>query len=202
MIRTMIRTALLLAILALVASARPALADQPVLFHVSGDGVFNPANIGTPRGGSAGVVLGDGSGLAAYTASGTDFVLGDVDYGALGHGSNTHLGAAQSTTTGTVNGGIIKWPVSVAPNPFVGGSPSIHVTRTELGDIYFSYNGRFLLDPATGVITGEANFRVVGGTGTFEKASGLVAVTATSTGPPSPGVPFHYEFDGFVNLKK
>ena len=44
---------------------------------MSGHGVFNPANIGTPKGGNAGLVLGDGSGLAPDTGSGTD--LTEVD---------------------------------------------------------------------------------------------------------------------------
>lgn len=204
MICPMIRTGLALAVLALGASSRPALADRPVAFHVSGDGVFDPANIGTPRGGNAGVVLGDGSGLAPYMASGDDFILGDVDYGALGLGFNEHLGAVQSWTTGVLHNGIVTWPARVAPNPFVAGSPEIHVTRTALGEIYFRFPGRFILDPVTGGITGEANFIVVGGTGVFERASGLMLITVTATGPnpDSPtGVNFHYEFNGFVNLK-
>ena len=127
-------------------------------------------------------------------ASGTDFVRGDVDYGAMGEGDNEHTGAAQSTTTGTLNSGIIKWPAS---------SAETHVCQTELGDIYLSYDGRFLLDTATGDITGKANFHVVGGTGVFEKASGLVLVNVAVTGlNPSGGVTFHYEFDGLVSLKK
>ena len=56
MIRSMIRSGLPLVVLADSPSADPALAAPPVSFHMSGDGVFNPANIGTPRGGNAGVV--------------------------------------------------------------------------------------------------------------------------------------------------
>jgi hypothetical protein len=202
MIRTMIRTGLALVILALLPSARPALADPPVAFRVSGDGVFNPANIGTPKGGNAGVVLGDGSGLSAYIASGEDFVLGNVDLGAVGLCFNNHLGANQSRTTGTLHNGIITWPLRVAPNPYVDGSPEIHVTQTLLGDIYFQYPGSYTLDPATGAITGDGNFVVVGGTGLFEKVSGLVLVHVNATGAnPSGGVKFHYEFDGFISLK-
>jgi hypothetical protein len=43
---------------------------------------------------------------------------------------------------------------------------------------------------------------VRGGTGLFEKASGLVIVHVDATGPnPSGGVNFRYEFDGFISLK-
>jgi len=202
MIRSMIRSVLPFLVLALLASTRHALADPPVKFHVSGDGVFNPANIGTPEGGNAGVVIGDGSGLSAYLASGEDFVLGDVDLGALGLGFNRHLGANQSRTTGIFHDGVITWPLRVAPNPYVDGSPEIHVTQTLLGEVHFQYSGRYTLDPATGAITGDGIFVVVGGTGLFEKASGLVLVHVNATGPnPSGGVNFHYEFDGFISLK-
>jgi hypothetical protein len=169
---------------------------------VSGDGVFNPANIGTPNGGNAGLVLGDGSGLSAYVASGNDFVLGGVDLGALGEGFNLHLGANQSRTTGTLHNGVITWPLRVAPNPFITGSPDIHVMTTLFGDVYFQYPGSYTLDLSTGIITGDGNFVVRGGTGLFEKASGLVIVHVDATGPnPSGGVNFRYEFDGFISLK-
>jgi hypothetical protein len=151
--------------------------------------------------GPAGVVLGDGSGLSAYLAEGDEFVLGDVDLGALGFDFNEHLGANQSRTTGTLHNGVITWPAHVAPNPYVDGSPEIHVMRTLLGDVHFIYPGHYTLNPATGALTGDANFVVVGGTGLFEKASGLVLVHVNATGPnPSGGVYFHYEFDGFISL--
>jgi hypothetical protein len=193
MIRSMIRSALPLLVLALLASARPVLASPPVAFHVSGDGVFNPANIGTPKGGNAGVVIGDGSGHSAYSACGEDFVLGDVDLGAQGLGFNHHLGATQSWTTETRHNGVITWPLR---------SSETHVTTTLLGDIYFQYPGFYTLDPATGAITGDGIFVVVSGTGLFDRASGLVLVHVNATGPnPSGGVNFHYEFDGFISLK-
>src|SRR5262245_33449023 len=202
MIRNLIRGSLALAVLTLIGSAQPLVAGEPLNFHMSGDGVFNPANIGTPRGGNAGLVLGDGSGLSAYLACGEDFVLGDVDLGALGVGFNKHLGANQSRTAGTLHNGVITWPLRVAPNPCVDGA-EIHVTRTLLGEIHFQYPGRYTLDPATGAITGDGNFVVVGGTGLFEKASGLVLVHVKATGQnPSGGVNFHYEFDGFISIKE
>ena len=176
---------------------------QPLPFHVSGNGVFNPANIGTPKGGNAGLVLGDGSGLAPYTASGTDFVLGQSNLGASGLGSNDHVGAAQSSTKGTLANGMITWPVVVGPNPDPPkkGDKRVHVTHTLLGDIHFSYAGEFILNPATGVITGLANFVVTGGTRLFENADGSVFVKVVSTGSePSGGVDFHYEFDGLITV--
>jgi hypothetical protein len=187
---------------AFVALPAPTLADAPLAFHVSGDGVFYPANIGTPKGGNAGVVLGDGSGLSAYIACGEDFVLGDVDLGALGLGLNEHLGANQSRTAGTLHNGVITWPLRVAPNPFIPDSPDIHVMTTLFGDVYFQYPGSYTLDPSTGAITGDGNFVVRGGTGHFAKASGLVRVHVVATGlNSSGGVNFHYEFDGFISLK-
>jgi hypothetical protein len=176
---------------------------KPLSFHVSGDGVFNQANIGTPKGGNAGLVIGDGSGLAPYTASGTDFVLGGLDLATVGLGRNDHVGAAQSTTEGTVVGNMITWPAVVArnPDPPKSGDPRVHVTCTDLGDLYFTYTGRFVLDPPSPVITGEAGFVVTGGTGLFEDATGYVFVTVVSTGnDPAGGVDFHYEFDGFIIL--
>jgi hypothetical protein len=170
---------------------------------MSGDGVFNPANIGTPAGGNAGLVLGDGSGLAPYTASGTDFVLDGFDLGKLSLGRNDHVGAAQSTTEGTLGSGVITWPAVVArnPEPPKGSNPRVHVTHTDLGDLYFTYTGRFVLDLTTGVIQGQAGFVVTGGTGLFEGATGYVYVNVVATGPaPSGGVGFRYEFDGFILL--
>jgi hypothetical protein len=187
----------------LAAFASAARADAPVEFHVSGDGVFNPANIGKPQGGNAGIVLGDGSGLSAYVASGDDFVLGGVDLGALGQGFNAHYGANRSWTTGIARRGVVVWPAHSAPNPLLEGSPDVHIMTSALGDIYFRYPGYYTLDPATGALVGDANFIVVGGTGLFAGASGLVDVHVVATGPnPAGGVNFHYEFDGFVSLKR
>jgi hypothetical protein len=176
---------------------------QPLRFHVSGNGVFNPANIGTKQGGDAGLVIGDGSGLAPYTASGEDFVLGDVDLGAIGFGANEHVGAAQSFTQGTLGSGVITWPVEVGPNPDLPmkRDDRVHITHTLFGDIYFTYVGEFILNLGTGVIVGEAPFVVTGGTGLFENTTGTVFVIVVSTGSnPSGGVDFHYEFEGSISL--
>jgi hypothetical protein len=201
MLRTFQRGMFPLILCTFFAAAPAVIAGEPLSFHVSGDGVFNPANIGTSKGGNAGLVLGDGSGLAPYKASGTDFVLGGVDLGAIGRGSNVHRGAAQSFTEGTLGDGIITWPVVTGPNPFLKDKPRIHVMRTDFGDIHFTYAGRFILDLGTGVIIGQAPFKVVGGTGLFEDARGVVLVQVNSTGAdPAGGVDFHYEFDGLVIL--
>ncbi len=183
------------------ANAPPPKSPGPLRFHMSGNGVFNPANIGTKRGGNAGLVLGDGSGLAPYTASGKDFVLGAIDLGTLGIGANEHVGAAQSFTQGTLGNGVITWPTEVGPNPDLPGHGDnrVHITHTLLGDIYFTYTGEFILNLATDVIVGEAPFVVTGGTGLFENTGGTVYVIVVATGPnPSGGVNFHYEFEGSV----
>src|SRR5262249_47700433 len=144
---------------------------KPLSFHVSGNGVFDPANIGTPEGGNAGLMIGDGSGLAPYTASGTDFVLDGFDLRKLGLGRYDHVGAAQSTTEGTLGTGVTTWPAMVArnPKPPKGSDPRVHVTHTDLGDLCSTYTGRFALDLTTGVIQGQAGFVVTGGTGLFEE---------------------------------
>lgn len=191
--------------LVLAVAAQPAVAGKPLAFHMSGDGVFNPPNIGTPHGGNAGLVLGDGSGLAPYTGDGNDFTLGGVQ---LGH--NEHQGAVQTKTTGIMGNGVITWLGHTAVNPDAPekGPKKVHITKTDHGDIYFTYPGRFVLDltggfsGTAGSITGLANFVVTGGTGMFEKASGRVNVVVVSTdADPSDGADFHYEFDGFVILK-
>jgi hypothetical protein len=203
MIRNVIRGSLTLALLTLFGAARPVAADEPLLFHLSGNGVFDPANIGTPKGGTAGIVIGDGSGLAPYTGSGQDFVLGCVDLGAHGLGVNTHVGAVQSYTQGTLAAGLVTWPAEVARNPMPPktGDKRVHVTHTLIGDIHFKYSGHFVLNPATGAIGAQPTFVVVGGTGLFEGASGDIHVVVVVTGPnPAGGVAFHYEFDGFITL--
>ena len=74
--------------------------------------------------------------------------------------------------------------------------------RTVFGEDHFQYPGHYTFNPATGALTGDASFMVVGGTSRFEKASGLVLEHVNATGPnPSGGVNFHYEFDGFISLK-
>ena len=196
---------LALVLFALAGIVNVAVAGTPPLrLQATGQGVFAPANIGTNQGSTAGVVLGDGSGLSAYQASGQDFRLNGKQFGL-----NKHLGAVQSTTTGTLVKGQIVWPGHAAPNPYLPGKPAIHVMETKLGNIYFTYKNppsRFVLtpdpkNPQGGVLQGFADFVVVGGTGRFKCATGLVKVVVTSnlaTDVTPTGVRFQYNFDGFI----
>lgn len=182
-------------------------AGERLPIHMSGDGVFGIdtwPNIGTLKGGNAGVVLGDGSGVTAYRASGDDFTLGGVPLG-----FNQHWGANISRTTGILGESTITWPAHsvlnpdpLAPAPPANGPQQVHVTRTDVGDLYFTYTGHYELDLASGPLYGYANFVIVGGTGLFEGATGRVDVVVVSADPnPTDGADFQYEFDGFVVLK-
>jgi len=187
---------------ALAVFAAPASAGQQVALHLEGDGVFDPANIGTPDGGEY-AVIGDGSGLAAYAAAGGSKhdkdrrILSNLDGVPLAF--DEHVGAVQSYTMGTFGpGGTVEYPAEVGENPQRPGE-FVHVTRTPHGEIRFTYPGKFVLGPAG--VTGLADFKVVGGTGLFDGATGEVAVVVTSPGPSPDGTAaFHYEFDGVVEL--
>ena len=98
---------------------------------------------------------------------------------------------------------MITWPAVVGRNPIRRSRRPAALTRTDFGDLYFTYTAALVLDLATGVITGQAGFVVTGGTGLFEEATGYVYVTVVATGSDAAGgVDFHYEFDGFVILGK
>ncbi len=153
-----------LAIVALAALAGPARAAAPQSFHCSGSGLFSPTNIGTAEGGSAGIILGDGSGSSQYTALGDTFTIGGQP---VGSGFNLHIGEALSRTTGILNkaANTVRWPTKNGDN---------HVLMSADGDIEFQYSGGFTLDLNTGIFTADAVFVIVGGTGRFAGASGIV----------------------------
>lgn len=64
------------------------------------------------------------------------------------------------------------------------------------------YAGDYSLDLDTGTFTGDGVFVIVGGTGRFAGASGVVLVHVVVTAPPvnNKPIPFDYEFDGFIVL--
>jgi len=187
-----------LAIVALAALAGPARAAAPQSFHCSGSGLFSPTNIGTAEGGSAGIILGDGSGSSQYTALGDTFTIGGQP---VGSGFNLHIGEALSRTSGILKKGqsIVRWPVHNGDN---------HVLMSDDGDIEFQYTGGFTLDLATGIFAGDAVFIIVDGTGRFAGAAGIVWIHVEVPFPllvlPPPGVsldiPFDYDFNGFIVL--
>jgi hypothetical protein len=161
------------------------------VFHCSGSGVFAPANIGNARGGTFGLVLGDGSGISEYMADGGDFTInGQV----VGSGFNAHQGGNVSRTSGIVskNGQQVTWPAR---------SNQLHVITSDEGQIFMKYSdASYTLDLTTGVFGGEGNFQIVGGTGRFEKARGMVWVEVVVTGPPGAAIPFNYDFNGSIVL--
>jgi hypothetical protein len=183
-------------------------AARPLSFHCSGLGFFSPTNIGTPRGGTAGIIIGDGSGVSQYTAFGENFTVGGE---LVGSGDNYHEGEVVSFTSGIVKKGRgeVHWP---------GSSGDIHVLSSDDGEVHFKYVGSFVLDLeayAAGEPSFGANavFIIVGGTGRFEDAHGVcwIDVAVPVPLPPvTPGVPldipfpvpFLYNFDGFIILDR
>ena len=199
MIRNTITCVLVLALS--LAADTTAKADGHLLrLHASGAGLFSPANVGQTGQPGLNIIFGDGSGLSAYKASGQDFTLNGHQFGL-----NTHLGAVQSFTSGIAQtDGTIAWPAQVAPNPYIPGHQRIHVMGTALGNIYLFYTNpptRFVLFPTTNIIQGQGDLHVVGGTGRFHHATGLVKAVTTSnlaTDVTPQGVKFKYVFDGII----
>ena len=175
-------------------------AGLPQSFHCSGTGIFDPSNIGMPFGGNAGIVLGDGSGKSEYEASGNALTIGGQ---AVGSGAHTHDGGNTSYTTGYLNRKKTKviWPTR---------SNRTHLISSEQGTVKMVYpiGSSYQFDLTTGRFTGSGPFFIVGGTGRFENASGVVwvevAVPIVFTELPPPGVPlavpFEYDFNGVIVL--
>ncbi|WP_169977597.1 hypothetical protein [Tautonia rosea] len=181
----------------------PAWAQPPKPIHYSGTGVFSPTNIGTPKGGNAGIIIGDGSGISEYTASGDDFAIGGE---LVGSGRNDHVGANTSITTGILNPrtSVIRWPTKGI----------FHVLSSDDGDLHLEYVGAYTFDVSK-FMAGEPSFgatalwKIVGGTDRFVGAKGVlwmeveVPVVLEALPPPgvSPDIPFTYEFDGFIHIQ-
>ena len=181
----------------------PAWAQRPQPIHYSGTGVFSPTNIGTPQGGNAGIIIGDGLGISEYTASGDDFTIGSE---LVGSGRNDHVGANTSFTTGILNPrtSVIRWPAKGI----------YHVLSSDHGDINLEYIGEYTFDtskfaaaePSFGA---TALWKIVGGTDRFAGAKGIlwmeveVPIVLEALPPPgvSPDIPFTYDFNGFIHVK-
>ena len=151
-------------------------------------------------------VIGDGSGTGVYdgTPTGNEFRLnGEL----VGDGFDQHFGTAQSLTTGIFYNNRFFYPGESGPNPDGSGRP-IHVMKTRDGEIWYRNNYYFELDPAAGVLTGYCDFRIIGGTKRFAKATGSVycqVVTPLGDVTVDPqgdvNAPFRYDFNGFIDLK-
>ncbi len=172
-------------------------------------------------------VIGDGSGQGIYggTPIGTYTLTCNEDdddhghgHGGHGHGDDEvltgpdqHFGTAQSIIgPGTLSpAGTFWFPGVTGLNPDGVSGPIHRMVLTDLEEeIWFNYFYYFELDPAFG-ITGRADFRVVGGTGRFEGATGSVFVLVISTNDQidipddgsDPSAEFTYDFQGFIQLR-
>jgi hypothetical protein len=168
-----------------------------------GDGLFFPANLGVGDP-SLPTIVGDGSGYAAYQgATGNEFRL---DGELVGDGWDEHFGAAQTITSGIVpprDPSVVLYPYATANNPIRPGR-RIHIMKTRAGEIWLQYTGFFTLTPAAGTLVSRSVFVIVGGTREFARAVGSVRVITTSNlaEATEAGVPFHYDFDGTIYLRK
>jgi hypothetical protein len=170
----------------------------------NGEGTFDPANLGLgdPTQIPFPFIIGDGSGEGIYDGTPT----GEFSLDGVVIGPDQHFGTAQSISPGVLSPVSTIWyPGRSGENPD-GSGRLIHIMRTEPGEIWFEYTHFFELDSVAGLIIGLADFRVVGGTGLFEGATGSVFVRVESnladvTGlPANPVAPFTYDFKGYVTL--
>jgi hypothetical protein len=169
----------------------------------TGEGTFDPANLGLgdPDQITFPFIIGDGSGEGIYDGTPT----GEYSLDGL-TGPDQHFGTAQSISPGVLSPVSTIWyPGMTGENPD-GSGRLIHIMATDRGEIWFKYTHFFELDFDAGLIVGLADFRVVGGTGLFEEATGSVFVRVESnledvTGlPDNPVAPFTYDFKGYVTL--
>lgn len=173
-------------------------------FETGGHGVFFPANLGVGDPAVFPQIIGDGSGLSVYngTPTGNEFRL---DGNLVGDGWDQHFGAAQSITPGLpTDPGIVLYPYVTAKNPKQRGR-RIHIMNTRVGAVWFQYDGFFTLDTNAGTLISRSTFRIVGGTRRFSRASGEVLVITTTNLAditPEGAVPFRYDFDGIINMRK
>jgi hypothetical protein len=86
---------------------------------------------------------------------------------------------------------MVRWPAN---------SNQTHVITSDDGEIHMKYHGNYTLDLTTGQFGGEGNFQIIGGTGRFEGARGMVWVEVVVTGPPGAAIPFNYDFNGSIVL--
>ena len=195
--------------------------DNVCILHTEGVGVFDPANLGLgdPDDVPFPFVIGNGLGNGIYNGTPTGTYTLECDDGDHGHGGDVlsgpdqHFGTAQSIIgPGTISpAGTFWYPGVTGMNPDGSGRPIHRMVLTDPDpnleeEIWFNYFYYFELDPAFG-ITGRADFRVVGGTGRFEGATGSVFVLVVSrndqiTGlPDNPAAEFTYDFQGYIQLR-
>jgi hypothetical protein len=180
----------------------------------NGHGKFDPANLGLGDPEIFGpLIIGDGSGEGIYdgTPTGNDFRLNGF---LIGNGWDQHFGNAQSISPGVPQpSGKVRFPGVSGENPD-GSGRKIHIMKTLLGEIWFTNQYYFELDPEAGdkgTIMARADFRIVGGTFFFRRALGSVYVTTfsdlakdfdpgNSDQEIPPSANFRYDFGGFVEF--
>jgi hypothetical protein len=120
-----------------------------------------------------------------------------------GTGAGTHLGS------GTVDGSSIlvpKAPTAACQLPrlaFDLQNDSVTLTSANGDSLFFANSGTDCFDPVTGIIVADATYRIVGGTGRFEGASGSGTVTtvATCANPQCTSGTFQdLDFDGTITI--
>ncbi len=201
--RSRLFSAFICTFLVTVIGLAPSVRAEVKRFQTGGFGVFSPANLGVGDPAQFPTIIGDGSGYSAYngTPTGYEFRLDGV---LVGDGFDQHFGATQSFTPGTATRpGIVRYPFRTADNPLRPGT-AIHIMQSRAGEIWFHYTGAFNLDVNQGTLISNSRFRIVGGTGIFERATGMVFVitrTNLSDITPAGDAPFRYDFDGLINLR-
>jgi len=116
---------------------------------------------------------------------------GIVPYFAVGHsdliGPHIQTGSIRNLTVlMPVNETTFKFLGEVGPHPYLPGHPEIHVISTLHGDIHCTWTAEFTLKfinaARDAVFSGDGDFKVVGGTGRYRRATGRFR-TLFETGP-------------------
>jgi hypothetical protein len=189
---------------------RKALRKYTVL-TTEGLGTFEPANlgIGDPDPSNIPFVIGDGSGLAIYdgTPTGDNHRLDGI---LVASGNDQHFGTAQSLTPGLLTSeGIFRYPGTEGDAGTGVVGTDIHRMVTDIGELWLKKTYAWeldLRDPSQPIFVAPVDFRVVGGTGLYRNATGSIFCLVTADFPAvNPFadpvvVPFHYDFDGYVEL--
>ncbi len=179
---------------------RNALQNYSVL-TTEGLGTFDPANLGVGMPEQFPLVIGNGSGLAVYdgTPVGSNHRLDGI---LVNSGNDQHFGTAQSLSLGILTSG----PLIQYPGTDGNEGNDIHRMVTDIGELWLQKDYYFELDPVQGTLVAPVDFRVIGGTGLYRGAQGsifcFVTIDFPAVNPADDPVvaPFHYDFDGYVEL--
>jgi hypothetical protein len=174
------------------------------ILTTEGFGTFDPANLGVGTPAQFPLVIGDGSGLAIYdgTPTGSNHRLDGI---LVNSGNDQHFGTAQSVSLGVL-AGLPTSPLIQYPGTDGNAGQDIHRMVTDIGELWLQKDYYFELDPTQGTLVAPVDFRVIGGTGLYRGAKGsifcFVTIDFPAVNPFAETVvaPFHYDFDGYVEL--